>query len=212
MSSYEGGSFPGGTSTLDRPGGSDALAGFLWTLYDDLDALLGQRPTPLLTRAAADQQASPILVAALGTLARAWPDVLRTRDEVIAAVRDPDNLERLVAAGLTGADLAFKLGLWTWAREEWSTALRADGLEPIDESASTGTPPGDVRVADPLPKPRGLTRFRNFFKWGQRTLEFADTALGSLAKVVQMSERLEEVKQSVEKILGVLHDDLPENR
>jgi hypothetical protein len=212
MSSYEGGSFPGGTSTLDRASDGEPLVAFVWTLYDDLDVLLGQGSDSILFRAAVDGEAGPNLLAALGLLAGAWPNVLRTRDDVIAAIRDPDNVARLVSAGLTGPELAFKLALWSWARDEWSNVLRLAG-GPIDGRHSSGTPPAGLRVATALPKVTGLKGFvRGFFTWGQRTLEFADTALGSLAKVVQMSERLEEVKQSVEKILGVLHDDLPENR
>jgi len=53
-------------------------------------------------------------------------------------------------------------------------------------------------------------RFRKTRQTTSRTLGHADTALGSLVKLVNLAERLQELKETVEKVTGELAEDLDE--
>src|SRR5665647_3545794 len=88
----------------DRPR-DDALTGFVWTVYDDTDAIVHMRHAlfdPPEEASGDDTRTS--LAAFAGWLADAWPTVLGTRDDVIWAVMALPS-DQLVAAGLTGVEL-----------------------------------------------------------------------------------------------------------
>src|SRR5665647_2202763 len=92
----------------DRPR-DDALTGFVWTVYDDTDAIVHMRHAlfdPPEEASGDDTRTS--LAAFAGWLADAWPTVLGTRDDVIWAVMALPS-DQLVAAGLTGVELEIKM-------------------------------------------------------------------------------------------------------
>ena len=110
----------------DRPW-DDALTGFVWTVYDDTDAIVHMRHAlfdPPEEASGDDTRTS--LAACAGWLADAWPTVLGTRDDVIWAVMALPS-DQLVAAGLTGVELEIKLLIWRRARMILDEVLREKG-------------------------------------------------------------------------------------
>jgi hypothetical protein len=185
-------------------GDNDRLAGFVWTLYDDVDTLVVLRGDLFASTPPAVQE----LVDFLSNLGDAWPGVAATRDAVIDAVLSL-SLIQLTDAGLAGVELTAKLDLWRAARAQLLDTLE-DG-EPVGDAVVPQSPPTGVlpeRRSLPRRRPRLVKRTCRFIS---RTLGHADTILGSLSKLVNQSERLKEIKETLEKTSSEVADDLPDD-
>ena len=186
------------------PGGEDALtlSAFVWTVYEDLDVLVDMRNALLAPPEGGAELESTGLRAYADLLGETWPEVSETRWEVLTAV-DRLPVEVLHRYGLTGLELMVKLELWRRARAVLTEEILTEGEDIYYPSAPTAPSPHP-----PLPAARRFTRTKRVLRWVSRMLGRADILLGSLAALVKESERLKEIKETLEKVSGEVADDL----
>lgn len=180
-----------------------ALASFVETIYDDLEEIVDRREVLFLVLPQRTDQESVQMVR---QCADAWVEVAAARGRVTAAVLPsngvgpPPEGQQLLEAGLMGHQLHFKLAMYYNARSGLIEALAGTDVHPRDDGGqepAAATPPSSER----LPWPRKLSRLgKSILKWLARVLAFADTILGSLASVIQISEGLKEFKEAIEKL------------
>ncbi len=204
-----------GLGTLVRPPEPDdraVLAGLIWTLYDDLDAVSALRfvlfaPGPNDAAAAGAE-----LEEFLNLWGPAWTEIAATRDAVIDQIRsaDPDQLRD---AGLAGPQLAMKVAGWRYGRARMLSVLD-DGEDASDvalplELAGATAPAGVISEPTKVElKQPGLLRRACRVIAGSFGL--GDTVLSSLAGIVSLSEPLREGKEFMEHIAGTVADGVPE--
>lgn len=191
--------------TDERPDHTSAeiLAAFVLTLADDLNTVTAHAPD-LLRRL---QFAEPF---ASATLPAAWTEV---RETVPGLIREIEALSEasLALRGLTGLQLRMKVTAWDESRRslveilgeqragEMNVELRRDALLEGEtlEGAPVFAPPLQVPVVpQSRPWPRRLLRRL------AKTLDYADTILGSITPLVSLLEPLKEYKEIAEKVLG----------
>jgi hypothetical protein len=178
-----------------------ALASFVWTLYDDLDYVVAIRDNVFI---------GPAMTDVLDALRDAWAPVLSRRSELTNAVLAAP-MTGLEAAGLTEPMLGFKLMVWRRARNQLAQQLDADpGAGPAPPAGPPAPPPPTGVTPDP-PLRRKIPRWvKRFLKRLAQALSYADTLLGSLASVVNLAEILKEIKEFVEKLADDTADELPD--
>jgi hypothetical protein len=109
-----------------------ALASFVWTLYDDIDYVVAIRENVFI---------GPDMTEVLDALRDAWAPVLSRRTELTNAVLAAP-LTGLEAAGLTEPMLGFKLMVWRRARNQLARELDADpGAGPAPPTGPPSPPP-----------------------------------------------------------------------
>lgn len=204
-----------GLGTLDRPPEPDdraVLAGLIWTLYDDLDAVSALRFELFAPGPNDDAAASAELEEFLNLWGPAWTEIAATRDAVVDQIRSADP-EQLRTAGLAGPQLAMKVAGWRYGRARMLSALD-DGEDASDVALplelAGATPPAGV-VSEPtkmeLKKPGLLRRACRVIA---DSFGLGDTVLSSLAGIVSLSEPLREGKEFMEHVVGTVADGLPE--
>ena len=144
-----------GVGTLDRPPEPDdraVLAGLIWTLYDDLDAVSALRFELFVPGPNDDVAASVELGEFLNLWGPAWTEIAATRDAVVGQIRSADP-EQLRSVGLAGAQLAMKVAGWRYGRARMLSAFD-DGEDASDVALplelAGATPPAGV-VSEALP-------------------------------------------------------------
>jgi hypothetical protein len=198
--------------TADRaPANQDAqrLATFVWTLFDDLDAVISVRELLFLV----EPQRDPLTLVIVRQLGEAWIEVEATRLPVINAVLSA-SIEALSEHGLTDAQLGLKLRMWKRARdeavEEFSNSKYPQLELPERPTPTQESPPPGVIQEEPR-FPRKAPRFlKRALKLLSRGLSYADSILESLTRVVVVGEALREMKQATEKLAGDTADVLPD--
>jgi hypothetical protein len=189
-----------------EPQANQALATFVLTLYDDLDALVSLREVLFLSPGHTDRYSVEV-VRALG---EAWTEVADDRVNHVTTVLGLSETNDLSPVGLSGAQLRLKIAVWRRARAARSTEFNdSEDAEPRSSSLPDPTKP-EARAEEPR-HPRKLPRrVRVALKFVASMLSYADTILGSLAKLAGHSERLKEIKEIVERLSGDMADEYPE--
>lgn len=186
------------------------LTAFVWTVYDDLDALVSLREVLFLTPDRLDAAG----VEFVRQLEPAWAEVKATRDSVISHLLSPsaDEAPLFDQHGLTGSQLNAKLLIWrrerTLANGEFSDS---DDVEPRSTSDPLSQPTG-VETPEPSFSRKRPRRLKRALKWVHRMLTHADTVLGSLVRAFAFAqiEPLKEIKETIEKLAGDISIELPE--
>ena len=200
------GSGLGGAAGLLEPDASGVdqgrLAGMVWTLYNDVDAITALR-FEVFTSPEPAEAPPEELVTLLRDLGAAWPDIATTRDAVITEIGTLTN-EQLAEVGLSGTQLTMKLSAWRQARALMLAEF--DDGQPID-GATGGVLAGQESPAWVQVEERALTTQRpNRFKRACRAVSAAlgmgDTVLGSLLRITGLSEKFKEGKEVVERLAG----------
>jgi hypothetical protein len=105
-----------GVGTLDRPPEPDdraVLAGLIWTLYDDLDAVSALRFELFVPGPNDDVAASVELGEFLNLWGPAWTEIAATRDAVVGQIRSADRNSCEVWPGRCAAgDESGGLAVW----------------------------------------------------------------------------------------------------
>jgi hypothetical protein len=182
------------------------LAVFVLTVYDDLDAIVSLREVLFLPPGRTDQYT----VDAVRALGEAWSEIVDDRDNHVTGILDLDETDVLAPAGLSGAQLRLKIAVWRRARAAMITEF--GNSEDAKERSSSRPEPTkfDARAEKPA-HPRKLPRrVRVALKLVASMLSYADTILGSLARLAGQHERLKEFKETVERLSGDMADEYPE--
>jgi hypothetical protein len=193
-------------NAIGQPTDVELLSAFVWTLYEDVDAIVDLREVLFL----APTDFHHGRVVAVRRMEAAWIEVLESRARVIDTVASGDPLDyRLETAGLAGEQLRFKNEIWLEARTIMASSLAdSDDVEerprarPRDETPDPSWP---IPPALPRKMPR---RAKWALKWISRALGHADTILGSLTGLIGLSESLKEFKESLEKLAAETSEDI----
>ncbi len=194
-------------SDAQRVPESDAqrVSAFLWTLYDDLDALVSLREVLFLVPTRLDQ-AGVDFVRALGS---AWPGVKEGSAEILSTVLDPNQLPALKKYGLTGSQLDLKLLAWKRARAHADAVFKdSDDAEARGSGDPVGSVPGLGAHEPPFTRKRPR-RLKTALRWVARMLSHGDTLLGSLVRAFTQLDAVKEIKETIEKTAGDISGELP---
>jgi hypothetical protein len=177
------------------------LAGMVWTLYNDVDAITALRFEVFTSPDRAEAREE--LVNLLGELDEAWREIAATRDEVVSEIGRLTD-EQLAVVGLSGTQLTMKLS--AWRRVRGLMLAEFDDGQPID--GVTGgvlaeeQPPNWVQVEEQdlaLKRPNVLKRACRAVS---AALGMGDTVLGSLLRITGLAEKFKEGKEVVERLAG----------
>ena len=184
------------------------LASFVITVASDLDVVIELREQLFRLEEPARADVRQLL---LGAMDDAWSEARENVGPLVESILSGEYEVELAAAGLTGAQLAFKLIAWGEAREALLVpfAESPDTNNPQSAPRPANLPPGAPAPASPIPKK--VPRWKKWVlkKLGQ-TLSHADTLIESLASVINLSEPIKEVKKTVEKVAEDTADSLPD--
>lgn len=194
---------------MDRPGadGDDRaqLAGMVWTLFEDLDALSAMRDS-LFALDANDSQAAE-RAAFLERWGPAWAEIAVTRYALVDAILATD-LDGLSAAGLGGAQLTMKLAAWRMSRAQMLAAFEDGAPAPGRPLVlpQWEQPPAGVREESRRLRLSVPPFLRRACGWVSSALGMGDVVLGSLAGLVSLAEPLKEGKEILERVAGDVAD------
>jgi hypothetical protein len=133
-----------------QPTDLELLTSFLWTLYEDLDALVDMREVLFL----APTDFHHDRVTTVRRMESAWIEVLESRADVLDTVAGENVPNRLVDAGLVGHQLRFKWQAWSEARAVMVRALAdSDDVEERPRSRQPPEPRDTISPSQPaLPR------------------------------------------------------------
>lgn len=184
---------------------NQTLATFVLTVYDDIDALVSLREVLFLPPGHTDRYT----VDAVRALGEAWTEVVTDRDGHVTAIFNL-NVNGLTQEGLSGAQLRLKIAVWRRAR----AAMIAEFNNSEDTESRSDALPKHAQLpisAEQPVHPRKLPRrVRRALKFIASMLGYANTILGSLAKLAGQYERFKEIKETVERLSDNMADEYPE--
>lgn len=157
-------------------------------------------------------QATPIgtQLTSSGHLARLGGRSWTGRDSHVTAIYNLSVPNGLAQEGLSGAQLRLKIAVWRRAR----AAMIAEFNNSEDTESRSDPLPKHAQLpisAEEPPHPRKLPRrVRRALKFTARMLSYANTILGSLAKLAGQFERFKEIKETVERLSDNMADEYPE--
>lgn len=195
---------------FNAAGSRQELASFLATLCEDLNTTIALRGYLFAPVGENGDGANEEL---LYLMDQAWAEARGGVPELILAALYPSPSQALglERAGLTGAQLRFKVAAWRISRLALLEAFRDSDDPDTPPDFLAQVPPQVIRQDEPLPRRR--PRFK---KWALKKLSqvFAhgDTILESFASAVSLGHALEEIKKVTERMSNDWSDALPDEK
>jgi hypothetical protein len=185
---------------------NETLATFVLTVYNDIDALVSLRELLFLPPGHTDRYT----VEAVRALGEAWTEVVTDRDSHLAAIFGLSATNDLIQAGLSGAQLRLKIAVWRRARVAMIAEFNnsEDTESRSDPLPKPAQPP--ISAEEPVHPRKVPRRVRRALKFVASILSYANTILGSLAKLAGQYERFKEIKETVERLSDNMADEYPE--